>query len=145
MRIRGSKLRTLISCIITGSMLCGCAKEVRLYPTNDPASAIGLIKAKYIDNGLGYGQIEADLPDGEHLTGEYSTQDNAVYGFGSIIALGGSAGLSAVSAPGSQRGIASLVGNRGTTMQCEYFANVMTFSGAGMCKTNKGAIFQLHF
>jgi hypothetical protein len=143
MRIRKAFGCALLLAVST--LLFGCAREVRLYPTNSAASAIGLIKVNYVDNGLGYGKLEADLPDGEHLTGEYSTQDNSVYGFGSIIALGGSSSLSAVSMGGSQRGIASLVGNRGTTMQCEYFANVMTSSGAGVCKTNKGAVFQLHF
>jgi hypothetical protein len=139
-------LRRIVVVMCLTLVLSCCSREVRLYPANDSASITGLIKAKYVDNGLGYGTISADLPDGEHLSGEYSTQDNSTYGFGSIIALGGaSSSLSSVSTSGSQRGIASLIGDRGTTIQCENFANVMTSSGAGVCKTNKGALYQLHF
>jgi len=126
-------------------LISGCTREARLYPSVDSPSNVGVLKATYVDYGLGMGSIRAEMPDGEKLEGEYSTQDNAIYGFGSIISQAGSATLSAASFGGSQRGVASLIGDRGTRMQCEYFTNVMTGSGAGACKTSKGAIFQLHF
>jgi hypothetical protein len=109
------------------------------------ASNTGLLKATFVDYGLGHGPINIELPDGEKMSGEYSTQDNSVYGFGSIISQAGVASMSAASTNGSQRGVASLIGNRGTRMQCEYFVNIITGSGAGACKTGNGAIYQLHF
>ena len=116
-------------------LLAGCSREARMYPSNNSAAGGGLIKASFVDYGLGKGPITAVLPDGEQMTGEYSTQDNAVYGFGSIIAQAGSTtasgSMSSVSMGGSQRGVASLFGNLGTTMQCEYFVNIMTSSGQG--------------
>jgi hypothetical protein len=133
--------------IIVG--VCGlftaCSREARLYPSNDSAASLGFIKAQYVDYGLGHGPITAELPNGEKLSGEYSTEDNAVYGFGSVISKLGNTTMSGATLGGSQRGVASLIGERGTRMRCEYFVNVMTASGAGACQTGKGEIYQLHF
>jgi hypothetical protein len=127
----------------------GSAREARLYPANNTAAASGIVRVNFEDYGLGKGAMSADLADGEHLSGECSTQDNATYGFGSIISQAGGAvattTLSGTSMGGTQQGTASLFGDRGTMMQCEYVVNVLTSPGAGACKANKGAFYQLHF
>ena len=84
-------------------LLTACSREARLYPSIDSQSNVGIIKATYIDYGLGAGSIKAEMSDGEKLEGEYSTQDNATYGFGSIISQAGSATASAATFGGSQR------------------------------------------
>ena len=37
--------------------LMACTKYARLYPVNDLASTTGVLKAKYIESGTGYGEI----------------------------------------------------------------------------------------
>ncbi|MEJ2270128.1 MAG: hypothetical protein P8Y04_10195, partial [Desulfobulbaceae bacterium] len=48
--------------------LVACTKHARLYPVNDLASTTGVLKAKYIESGTGYGEITIVMPDGETLS-----------------------------------------------------------------------------
>lgn len=134
-------------------LIVGCASTARLYPSNDLASSIGMLKATYMDYGVGGGKITINMPDGETLTGEYSTADTSSYGFGNVYASvygtngsafgSGTSTMTAVS--GSSPGVASLYGDKGTSMTCEYFVNNWTGKGAGACKSSSGALFKLHF
>ncbi|MBW2470517.1 MAG: hypothetical protein JRE18_00425, partial [Deltaproteobacteria bacterium] len=42
--------------------LAACAQYARLYPVNDLASTTGVLKAKYIESGTGYGEITIVMP-----------------------------------------------------------------------------------
>lgn len=131
----------------------GCASTAKLYPGNAEAQSIGILKATYKNWGTGQGAIFITLPSGEILEGEYTTVDTSTYSFGniysSVYGAGGSAfgsgSVMSTSVAGSNPGMASLFGNRGTTMDCEYIVNNWTGNGAGACKASNGAIFKLHF
>jgi hypothetical protein len=143
----------LFGIILILSVTISCTSSARLYPANDAATPLGVLKAEYQNYGTGHGTITVTLPDGEVLEGEYSTADNSSYQFGSVYASvygtggsaygtasGGSVGIS-----GSSPGIASFFGSKGTSMNCEYFVNNITGSGGGACKDSKGRLWKLHF
>lgn len=109
-----------------------------------------MLQAKFVDSGMGRGPIELTLPDGEVLTGEFSTSDTSSYGFGTGVAYSAYqrpvvATGSTTATPGSMPGVASLVGPKGTTAQCEYTVNTWTSSGSGVCRISNGAVYNLHF
>lgn len=117
------------------------------------------------------GTVSGVLPSGEVLNGEYTSVDTANYSFGSIYgstvgsATGsfnafGTDGMTSgtVSArghssthgsfasmikAGARPGIVSLVGNKGTMLDCEYLFNA-NGGGVGGCRANNGALFRLH-
>jgi hypothetical protein len=93
------------------------------------------------------------MPDGEVLQGEYSIVFGGAVGFGSIIrsvyGSNGSATISGTSAnvsvQGKGEGEASLVGNRGTTMECEFLNANMTGHGFGACRSSRGIVYRLMY
>ncbi len=124
-------------------LAAGCTATARLYPANDIAAATGILTFSYEDTGLGYGPVSLRMPDGEMLTGEYTTVSTTDTTFGTIMSGGQVSSFQGFSSGGGSPGTASLIGNRGTLMQCEYIAG--DFSGTGTCRTNKGAQYRLHF
>jgi hypothetical protein len=133
--------------------LAGCVSTATLYPVNNEAKVNGVLTAKYQNYGTGGGKITLTLKDGEVLTGEYTTADTSSYGFGNVYAsvygTGGSASgvgtASTVSVAGSSPGVATMYGDRGTSMTCEYFVSNWTGKGAGACKASDGALYRVHF
>ena len=130
-----------------------CTKHARLYPVNDLASTTGVLKARYIDSGTGYGEITLVMPDGETLSGEYTTAYPNDMGFGDILSNvygteGGPFGTAIATSfrlSGSRPGIVRLYGDRGTMLQCEYFVGNSTGKGRGACKKNDGSLYRLEF
>jgi hypothetical protein len=138
-----------LSLAVVAVALGACAREARLYPANTEAG-VGLLKAEFTDSGMGKGPIKITMPDGEVLTGEFSTTDTSSYGFGSAVATNGRiapviATASTTAVPGSMPGVVTAIGPSGTSLRCEYLVNSMTGSGSGSCQTNKGARYDLHF
>lgn len=133
--------------------LVACTKHARLYPVNDLASTTGVLKAKYIESGTGYGEITIVMPDGETLSGEYTTGRAINLNFGNILSnVYGTEGSAfrTSTAPsfrlsGTSPGIATLYGDRGTMMQCEYFIGKRAGKGRGACKKNDGSLYRLEF
>ena len=132
---------------------CSMSGTGTLYPVNDGAISTGVLRIEYQDNPFAYGgPATIRMPDGEVLSGEYMTADQSVIGFGNIYAsvysgaqsAYGTSFSSVTASPGSSPGIISLFGNRGTSMQCEYFVN-RSGGGAGACKSSRGALYRLHF
>ena len=146
-------MKKLVLLVFVLLFLVACTKYARLYPVNDLASTTGVLKAKYIDSGTGGGEITLVMPDGETLSGEYTTVDTTTVGFGniytSVYGTGGSAygtgTATSFAVSGSSPGIATLYGNKGTMMQCEYFVSNWTGKGGGACKKNDGSLYRLHF
>jgi hypothetical protein len=93
------------------------------------------------------------MPDGEVLQGEYSIVFGGAVGFGSILGSvygpSGSASVSGTSAnvsiEGKGQGQASLVGIRGTTIQCEFLNANMTGHGFGACRSSRGILYRLMY
>jgi hypothetical protein len=133
--------------------LAACTKHARLYPVNDLASTTGVLKAKYIESGTGYGVITIVMPDGETLSGEYTTGRAINLNFGNILSnvYGTEEGAFGTGTSTSFRlsdtspGIASLYSDRGTMMQCEYFIGKRAGKGRGACKKNDGSLYRLEF
>ena len=133
--------------------LVACTKYARLYPVNDLAWATGELKAKYIESGTGYGEITIVMPDGETLSGEYTTARDINLNFGNILSNvygteGGAFGTGTSTSfrlSDTSPGIANLYGDRGTMMQCEYFIGKQAGKGRGACKKNDGSLYRLQF
>ena len=133
--------------------LVACTKHARLYPVNDLASTTGVLKAKYSDYGTGYGEITIVMPDGETLSGEYTTGRNINLNFGNILSNvygteGGAFGTGTSTSfrlSDTSPGIANLYSDRGTMMQCEYFIGKRAGKGRGACKKNDGSLYRLQF
>ena len=133
--------------------LVACTKYARLYPVNDLASATGVLKAKYIESGTGYGEITIVMPDGETLSGEYTTGRAINLNFGNILSNvygteGGAFGTGTSTSfrlSDTSPGIATLYSDRGTMMQCEYFIGKRAEKDRGACKKNDGSLYRLQF
>lgn len=139
--------------MLAGLMLLGCAREARLYPANEAANSTGVLMAHFMMNGTGHGQIKITMPDGEVLKGEYSVVRGGTIGFGNIfgavygphgsVSLTGSSTSYAM--PGGSPGQASLFGDRGTSMQCEFYNDNFSGHGYGACKTSTGALYRIQY
>ena len=133
--------------------LGACTKHARLYPVNDLASTTGVLKAKYSDYGTGYGEMTIVMPDGETFSGEYTTGRAINLDFGNLLSNvygteGGAFGTgtsTVLRLQGTNPGIASLYGDRGNKMQCEYFVGNRAGKGRGACETNDGSLYRLEF
>ena len=139
------------------SSLAGCSSvpqhgAVNFYPANPEANAIGVLTGEYQTVGPGAGSLRAVMPDGEVLTGQYVTVQAAASGFGSIYA----SALAPLAVPGVVYGRsrmaersspchASLVGDHGTLMQCEFYYDNVFRHGYGGCSASHGALFRLQF
>ena len=133
--------------------LAACTKYARLYPVNDLAATTGVLKAKYIESGTGYGEITIVMPDGATLSGKYTTARDINLNFGNILSNvygteGGSFGTGTSTffrLSDTSPGIANLYGDSGTIMQCEYFTGKRAGKGRGACKKNDGSLYRLKF
>ncbi len=133
--------------------LTGCSRNARLYPANDIAIAGGVLVAKFKSYGSGNGEIEISMPDGEVLNGEYSLVRGGSSSFGSlygsVYGTGGSATITGSAnshiIPGGSQGMASLFGNKGTAMECEFINDNFSGHGNGACKTSTKAMYRLQF
>ena len=135
--------------------LSGCVikRPLHLYPTGDKISDPAVLQGLFVGHGRGRGTARIDMPDGEVLEGEYSIVFGGAVGFGSILGSvygpNGSASVSGssanVSVEGKGEGEASLVGIRGTTMECEFLNANMTGHGFGACRSSKGIVYRLMY
>ncbi len=91
----------------------------RLYPSNDLASACGMVSAVVTNDLHGRGSFSANI-NGEYFTGEATR-------------LAGS----------SREGVANGAGNRGGYLNCRYTMNSATL-GTGSCRMSNGAVFSMH-
>lgn len=133
--------------------LAGCTvvRPVHLYPTGNSGAEIGVAQGQIVGHGQGHGTAELTMPDGETMHGEYSIVFGGAVGFGNIFgtlygpggATSASATTTSFSIAGEGQGSASLVGNRGTIMQCEFLNANMTGHGYGGCRTSKGVLYRM--
>lgn len=146
-------MRNILLLVMLVSLMTGCARNARLYPANEKATPGGVLTARFMDYGTGNGKIEITMPDKEILKGEYSVVTGGAIGFGtiygSVYGSGGSASVSGVSnsyvIPGGSRGMASLFGDKGTSMECEFVNDNWTSHGHGACKASTGAMYRLQY
>ena len=143
--------RILIACLALAS--ASCAKTAHFYPANQEASTTGVLNAEYMSYGTGNGAMTIKMPDGETLKGEYSIVRGGTVGFGNIYAsVYGTAGAATGMAssmsyamPGGSPAVASLFGDRGTSMQCEFYNDNVSGHGYGGCQSSKGGLYRLQY
>ena len=129
---------------------CTVTRDVSLFPANG-ASGTTVLHGQIVGHGEGHGIAQFTMPDGELLQGEYSIVFGGSIGFGAIFgsvygprgSASGSATTTNVSMQGEGQGSASLIGNRGTSMQCEFLNANMTGHGYGACRTTKGNTYRM--
>ena len=136
--------------------LAGCSSRPQhgavFYPVNPNAKAIGVLMGDYQASGPRSGSLRAVMPGGEVLTGQYVIVSADASGFGSIHA----SALTPLSAPGAVYGQsrmaersspcrATLFGDRGTSMECEFYNDNVFHHGYGGCRSSRGAVFRLQF
>lgn len=94
---------------------------VRLYPTNDAASATGVIAGTVTNHLNGKGTFSLNVGN-ETMSGEATRQGNTA---------------------SARNGIANAYGARGSHANCRYTMNSVT-QGTGSCTFSNGASYQLH-
>jgi hypothetical protein len=141
--------------------LCfGCSTTAHFYPIAGPISTqlpIPVIKAKASGITGNSGGISLKMPDGEVLKGTWSSIAPKHVNSSHIAMSGVGTGLTTVwtqvygsgytvgNVPGTNRGEAMLVGERGTTMQVEFYTGSGTANGNGVAKDNKGNMYKVIF
>jgi hypothetical protein len=119
---------------------CTVTRTVHLYPLSSPGA---VVQGVIVGHGQGHGTAKFIMPDGEILLGEYSIVFDGAYGFGTILNSAGIGTASGVSINGRGEGTASLVGDRGTSVQCEFLNANMTGHGSGACKLSNGGVYRM--
>jgi hypothetical protein len=120
-----------------------------LYPMTHVAYA-GILVAKITSFEQGQGTIEINVSTGEVLQGQYTISLQGYPGFGSILAYGNgprrcvseSGYTTDYLKCGLGEGVATLIGNRGTSMQCE-FLNNSGGRGWGACRSSNGTTYRI--
>ncbi|MGE3622895.1 MAG: hypothetical protein AB7H77_03325 [Bdellovibrionales bacterium] len=146
MKVTQSK-SLILGLVMFGSLaLAGCENMARLTPANPQAEALGgEIPAHFTTFSAGNGTIEAIGPGGEVIKGSYGPAP-AEYKFGDIFkAVYGEYSTNPVKADNGTPSTATLTGNMGTSMQCEFYDNESTRNGFGGCKSVTGALYRLTY
>ncbi len=146
--LRDAALMMALSLGIAG---CTIERSPHFYPANDAASKTGTLQGHLVGHGQLHGTAEVVMPDGESLQGEYSIVAGGSVSFGNIFGtiygrggpLIGTGTSSGITMAGSGEGQASLFGNRGTSLQCEFLNNNMTGHGYGACQSSKGGLYRM--
>jgi hypothetical protein len=128
-------------------VLASCESMGHLYPANDLAEQISAseMPAHFTSMATGTGTIEAIGPAGEVLKGSYD-QVKEGYVFGPIFkAVYGDYSINPAHADNGTPTVATLSGNKGTVLQCEFYNNDSTGNGFGGCKSAAGALYRLQY
>ena len=144
------KLRIIFAAtLLLALVACTVTRTVHLYPVSPTETVV--LQGVIVGHGQGHGTAKITMPDGEILLGEYSIVFGGSVGFGSILATaygpGGTTSINGTSASvkidGRGEGSASLVGDRGTSAQCEFLNANMTGHGSGACRLSKGSVYRM--
>jgi hypothetical protein len=142
-------------------VLAACSTTANLYPISGPLSEQRPLPVLSVEiNGISgnSGTLSTTLPDGETLSGKWSSIAPMSYGMTTGVASGSAtdgmnsvwatvygAGFSAANVPGVNKGEAMLIGDRGTVMHVEFLTGSGTANGTGVAKDNKGNIYKVLF
>lgn len=140
-------MKSLIRCIalilLVSFFLYGCAirHQARLYDLE--TGDVILVKAWVRGNRA---INEAILPTGEHCKGESVSGGGGTVSWGNIyLNYYGSASYSSAAIPLSQRGVMTMVCEKGITFDCEYVVSSFAVQGHGICRDNRGKYYRLMF
>lgn len=129
-------------------LLTACVTTARLYNLDTGE----VLNASYSSYGTGHGKITLTRPNGQKLTGEYSTLSDTqmTTSFGSAgVSSGGQYAWAtgqgfSFTTPGRQYGSAVCVGD-GLVIEVVYTVDPWTGHGQGVGKDNKGGKYRLQF
>jgi len=127
-------------------MLVGCESVGHIIPANEQAENTSIdMVAHFTTISTDNGTIEAIGPAGEVLKGSYGPMP-ADYTFGSIFnAVYGTYSTTPTAANNGTPTVATLTGNKGTTLNCEFYNNDYTNNGFGACKSLTGALYRVQY
>lgn len=108
-----------------------------LYPDNEIAAKTGSLLARVNPDG----SASLALPTVEAMAGRFSELSGTTTGFGALL-RDSSVGAVGITTPGTRYGVMTLVGDRGTRMNCEWQAG-SAGQGAGVCATNTNARYRI--
>jgi len=143
--------RTALVILLLCTAACTVVRPVHLYPVSGVAPTSGVVQGEIVGHGQGHGVATVAMPDGEHLSGDYSIVFGGSVGFGSIFAsvygphgtAFGNANSTNISMSNEGQGSISLIGDKGTSMTCEFLNANMTGHGYGACQTSSGATYRM--
>ena len=141
--------------------LAGCSTTAMLYPVEGPLSQKHppiVLEARADGITGNTGNISLTLPDGENCKGKWSViaplsvgistvSANSTFTSGIASAWGTvyGSGYTIRNVPGVNRGEAILVGDKGTTIQLEFYTGSGTANGIGAARDNRGNIYKVLF
>jgi hypothetical protein len=136
--------------LISAVSLCviaGCTLTANMYPINKAAEETGPLEAKYFPTSGGNANVTVQMPDGEILKGQFTLIEGPTANFGSIMAAEGKTSALSVSggsaSSGKYPGVGTLIGDRGTKMECEFYRSSFG-GGVGACQSSSGGLYRLH-
>ena len=150
---------SVLLCLISTG--CSIAITAKLYPVKGPYSGqrpIPILKARVCDVQKNSGDVTMTLPDGEICSGSWSSLAPQQVSTTSVI--GGArmssgiqtayttvygTGFTVSNVPGVNKGTAYLVGDKGTTVEVEFFTGSGTASGNGVAIDSKGNVYKVIF
>ena len=101
------------------AILAACSGTAQLHPINATAQAIEPLQLSYKEDGWTGGSCTVVMPDGEVLTGRFEEESGSTYSHGAIVKPGQKPIPTSSWSYGPSHGVASLVGDHGTLMDCE--------------------------
>ena len=124
-----------------------------MYAVNESGTVTGALTAEFMAYGTGHGSVKITMPDGEVLKGDYSIVRGGSIGFGRIYAAAyGTAGYATANATSSSfvtervsEGTAIAIGNKGTSIQCEFYNDNLSGHGKGACKDSHDIVYRLMY
>jgi hypothetical protein len=138
-----SLIRSIALILLVSFFLCGCTihHQARLY---DLETADVILVKVYIRGNRAID--EATLPTGERCKGESVSGGAGSVTWGNIYSYYyGSASYSSATIPLSQRGVMTMVCEKGIVFDCEYVVSSFAIQGHGICKDNRGKYYRLIF
>ena len=143
------------------ALFSGCSTTANFYPIEGPLSKMipmPVLVASVDGISGNTGNISLSLPDGEQLTGKWSSvaPQSTSYSVGNsnLIATNGlnsvwsqvyGSSFSISNLAGVNRGEAILTGPKGTLLQAEFVTGSGTANGKGIAKDNHGNVFKMIF
>jgi MTH538 TIR-like domain (DUF1863) len=150
---RAEQYDTAMKSRIKALAIEGGAGRFTMHPANDAAQNLGILHGEYARNDHTSGVTNILMPGGELLVGRYFTVARGTVGFGQIYSsvLGKLAfDITLFSHPNismmkpASFGRVEFSGNKGNSMQCEFYRDDVSLNGYGGCSF-RDALFRLEF
>jgi hypothetical protein len=125
--------------------LVGCENMGGLYPIN--ASDGGAeVPAHFTWSGTGSGTLSVSMPGGEVMNGSFGPAYGSSQPFGEVFrAVYGPYSVLPDSPNKGSPTTATLKGNHGSSMKCEFYNDDYTDHGFGGCKASNGTLYRIKY